>query len=405
MAGLEPLRRAAQSTNAVNRSSTCSKVEGKRLNCARSGMQPAELFFEKLRRLAVEDPREARKTFLLLFDSGGTPLEQFLGHVSSPADGRLRHLVATSLRNKRDKERLAPYLIAWHEIETDEFTKRAIAVALDGVKTASVAETALAEEVARLTTAIGRETAQHERLNRELEIAREVQEHLFPQRLPPAPGLDYCGQCWPAREVGGDYYDFLELPGNRLGIAIGDVSGKGVGAALMMASLEASLRALASVVDDPAELMERVNRLVYQASSASRYATLFYAQYDSASRRLSYVNAGHNPPVVLRNCDGSCQVLRLETGGPVIGLLPHRYQRGIFSHEAGDLVVLFTDGVSESMNVRFEEWGEDRLIELAKMCHALPATEVMRQILAAAESFAAGASQHDDMTLVVLCVA
>ena len=89
----------------------------------------------------------------------------------------------------------------------------------------------------------------------------------------------------------------------------------------------------------------------------------------------------------------------------MIGLVPHRYQRGIFSHEAGDLVVLFTDGVSESMNVRWEEWGEDRLIELAKMCHALPATEVMRQILAAAEAFAAGASQHDDMTLVVLRVA
>lgn len=90
-------------------------------------------------------------------------------------------------------------------------------------------------------------------MNRELEIAREVQEHLFPQRLPLAPGLDYCGQCWPAREVGGDYYDFLELPDDKLGIAIGDVSGKGVGAALMMACLEASLRALASVVPDPAE--------------------------------------------------------------------------------------------------------------------------------------------------------
>ena len=164
--------------------------------------------------------------------------------------------------------------------------------------------------------------AQRERLNRELEIAREVQEHLFPQRLPPVPGLDYCGHCRPAREVGGDYYDFLELPDGRLGIAIGDVSGKGVGAALMMASLEASLRALAPVVDDPAELMERVNSLVFQASAANRFATLFYAQYDPATRRMSYVNAGHNPPLVLRNCAGSCQVLRLETGGPVIGLLP-----------------------------------------------------------------------------------
>ena len=368
-------------------------------------MQPAEVLHERLRRLAVEDPREARKVFLRVFDSGASALEGFLGQISSPEDGRLRHVVASALRNNRDKERLAPYLIAWHEIETDEFAKRAIAAALDGVKTESAAQTALAHEVARLTTAIGREMAQRERLNRELEIAREVQEHLFPQRLPPVPGLDYWGQCRPAREVGGDYYDFLELPGGKLGIAIGDVSGKGMGAALMMASVEASLRALAPVVDDPAELMERVNSLVYGASAANRFVTLFYAQYDPASRRLSYVNAGHNPPVVLRNCGGSCQMFRLETGGPVVGILPHRYQRGTFSHEAGDLLVLFTDGVSESMNIRYEEWSEERLIEFAQTCHGLPALESVRRILAAAQAFAAGASQHDDMTLVVLRIA
>src|SRR5579862_5535157 len=296
MAGWDALRSGARSTNAANRSSTCSKAEERHSSCAPNVMQPAELPYERLRRLAVEDPREARTVFLQIFDSGGSALEQFLGRVSSASDGRLRHLVASALRNNRDKERLAPYLIAWHEIETDEFSKRAIASALDGVKTQSSAQTALAQEVARLTTAMGRETAQRERLNRELEIAREVQEHLFPQRLPAVPGLDYFGHCRPAREVGGDYYDFLELPDNRLGIAIGDVSGKGVGAALMMASLEASIRALAAVVEDPAELMERVNSLVFQASAANRYATLFYAQYYPVSRRLSYVNAGHNPP-------------------------------------------------------------------------------------------------------------
>jgi len=365
-------------------------------------LPPAQLFHERLRHLAIEDPREARKLFLHLFDSGGSALDQFLEQISSPADGRLRHVVASALRNSRDKERLAPYLIVWHEIETDEFARRAISAALNGVTTESAAQTALAQEVARLTTAIGRESAQRERLNRELEIAREVQEYLFPQQLPTVPGLDYCGQCRPAREVGGDYYDFLELPEGKFGVAVGDVSGKGVGAALMMASLEASLRALASVVDDPAELMDRVNSLVCQASAANRYATLFYAQYDPATRRLSYVNAGHNPPIVLRNCAGSCQVLRLETGGPVIGLLPHRYQRGLFSHEVGDLVVLFTDGVSESMNARSEEWGEDRLIEYVKTSHGLPASEAVRRILTAAAAFAAGAAQHDDMTLVVL---
>ena len=137
----------------------------------------------------------------------------------------------------------------------------------------------------------------------------------------------------------------------------------------------------------------------------TRRLPLFYAQYDPASRRLCYVNAGHNPPVVLRNCGGSSQVLRLETGGPVIGLLRHRYERGVFCHEPGDSVVLFTDGVSESMNGRYEEWGEERLIEFAKTCHGLPVLEGMRRILAAAQAFAAGASQHDDMTLVVFRVA
>src|SRR5215471_18389 len=402
MAALEPLRSAAQSTNAANRSSICSKAAGRHLNCARSGMQPVELLREKLRRLAVEDPREARKAFLLLFDSGSSALEQFLGQISSPADGRLRHVVASALRNNRDKERLAPYLIAWHEIETDEFAKRAMAAALDGVQTESAAQTALAQEVARLTTAIGREMAQRERLNRELEIAREVQEHLFPQRLPSVPGLDYCGRCRPAREVGGDYYDFLELPEGRLGIAIGDVSGKGIGAALMMASLEASLRGQASVGHDLAELMKRVNSLVYVASSANHYATAFYAEYDPRSCQLSYLNAGHNPPAILRKSAAVCQVFRLETGGPVIGLIQQCYQQESFPLESGDLVMLFTDGVSEAMNARNEEWGEDRLFELAKSCYGLPAVEVMTRILTAAQAFAAGAAQYDDMTLVVL---
>jgi sigma-B regulation protein RsbU (phosphoserine phosphatase) len=365
-------------------------------------MQPPEILYERLRRLAVEDPREARAVFLQLLDSGGPPLDQFLGSISAPPNGRLRQLVANALRSHRDKERLAPHLIVWHEIETDEFTRRAITAALNGLEARSSTQTTLALEVARLTTAIGRETAQRERLNRELEIAREVQEHLFPQRLPSVPGLDYCGHCRPAREVGGDYYDFLPLPESRLGIAIGDVSGKGIGAALMMAALEASLRALASVTADLAKLMTRINSLVYEASAASRYATLFYAEYDPRTHQLSYVNAGHNPPVVLRNSKEQCQVFRLETGGTVIGLLPETYQQGSFLLEPGDVIVLFTDGVSESMNARDEEWGEHRLIEFAKTCHQLPASEVMTRILAAAEQFASGASQHDDMTLVVL---
>src|SRR5579885_2015753 len=147
MAASESSKSAVPLMNAANRSSICWKAAEKRSNCARNAMQPAEVYEERLRRLAVEDPREARKVFLRIFDSGGSALERFLGQISSPSDGRLRHLVASSLRNTRDKERLAPYLIAWHESETDEFAKRAIAAALDGVKTESSAQTALAQEV------------------------------------------------------------------------------------------------------------------------------------------------------------------------------------------------------------------------------------------------------------------
>ncbi len=270
-----------------------------------------------------------------------------------------------------------------------------------------VAQTGLALEVARLTTAIGSEIAQRERVNRELEIAREVQEHLFPQHCPQIPGLDYGGFCRPARTVGGDYYDFLELPDEKFGIAIGDVSGKGIGAALMMASLEASLRGQASVVRDLAELVRRVNALVFGASSISRYATFFYAEYDLRTHELSYVNAGHNPPAILRrDAEGkSFQVHRLETGGPVVGLLRDcRYEQGSFHLEPGDSLLLFTDGISESMNNQDEEWGEERLIHFAKTCVDIPAADAMNRIMSAACDFAAGAPQHDDMTIVVLRV-
>src|SRR6201996_2903857 len=160
MAGLESLRSLELSTNAVNRSSSCSKEEGGRSNYGRSAMRPPEILYEELRHLVVEDPREARRVFLQLLDSGGPVLDDFLGRLSSPADGRLRQLVANALRSHRDLERLAAHLIAWQESETDEFTHRAIARALDGLDPRSAGQTALALEVARLTTAIGREMAQ-----------------------------------------------------------------------------------------------------------------------------------------------------------------------------------------------------------------------------------------------------
>jgi phosphoserine phosphatase RsbU/P len=265
------------------------------------------------------------------------------------------------------------------------------------------AQTGLALENANLLQTVADEVAKRERLNREVEIAREVQERLFPQKLPVIAGLDYAGHCRPALGVGGDYYDFLALPHGNLGIAIGDVSGKGIGAALMMASLQASLRSEATrAPENLAAAVANVNRLVYEASSANRYATFFYGQYDPAQGKFDFVNAGHNSPILLHRGDGG-KVTRLEPGGTVVGLLENaEYQQGSVPISPDDVLVAYTDGISEAMNPEDEEWGEDRLLEALRGCHGKTAQEILKTIFDAATQFAGAAPQHDDMTLVVL---
>src|SRR6516225_7865866 len=265
------------------------------------------------------------------------------------------------------------------------------------------AQTGLALANAQLTTAIAEEVARREKMNRELEIAREVQERLFPQRLPGIAGLDYYGKCRTALGVGGDYYDFLALPDGKLGVALGDVSGKGIAAALTMASLEASLRAEAArAVGDLGQMIGRVNQLIYDASAEDRYATLFYAEYDPARRLLTYVNAGHNAPILLR--EGCTCLERLDkAGGPVIGLIPEcTYEHAVVALNPGDMLVIYTDGISEAMNPELHEWGEERLIAATKESTGLGSVEVVAQIMQAAAAHAAGAPQSDDMTLVVV---
>ncbi|MEQ1765698.1 MAG: GAF domain-containing SpoIIE family protein phosphatase, partial [Pyrinomonadaceae bacterium] len=268
------------------------------------------------------------------------------------------------------------------------------------------AQTGLALENSRLTETIASEAAQKERLNREVEIAREVQERLFPQEFPNVDGLEYYGHCRPALGVGGDYYDFLELADGKFGFAIGDVSGKGIGAALMMASLQASLRGQAiHSGDDLSSLMSNVNRLVYEASTTNRYATFFYAQYEASTRTLTYVNAGHNPPYLLRL--GQDEPILLTEGGPVVGMLPPMlitYTQGEIELQQGDLLVGFTDGISEAMNPKEEEWGEDALLDKLKTILDRTPTEIHDECVDAADRFADGAKQHDDMTMIVVRV-
>ena len=269
------------------------------------------------------------------------------------------------------------------------------------VLSAVAAQTGLALENSRLTTEIAAEVALRERAQRELEIAREVQERLFPQDYPPLPGLEYAGACRPALGVGGDYYDFIKFSDSELGIAIGDVSGKGIPAALLMATLRAYLRGQTIRRDsDLGAMMANLNRLVYESSAPNRYATFFYAQYETTTRVLQYVNAGHNPPMIVRT---SGDVIRLDVGGPVIGLIEGcAYEQGQATLEPGDVLVAYTDGVSEAMNVDHEEWGEDQLAAITLRARSVSCQELIVRIMQAADGFVAGAPQHDDMTIVVV---
>ncbi len=261
-------------------------------------------------------------------------------------------------------------------------------------------QTALALDNSRLVAQVAREVASRERMTREIEIAREVQFTLLPQKPPRVEGLDLAGHCRPAAGIGGDYYDFIPLDGERaIGIAIGDIAGKGIPAALLMAGLQAALRGQSLVGSrDLARIMVNINKLIFESSPGNRYATFFYGEYRSG--RLAYVNAGHNAPLLLR-ADG--RMVRLEEGGPVIGLMEAaNFVEGSVDIAAGDLLLGFTDGISEAMNPADEEWGEGRLFEITRRYRSTSSADLVGRIMVEADLFAAGARQHDDMTLIVV---
>jgi sigma-B regulation protein RsbU (phosphoserine phosphatase) len=236
-----------------------------------------------------------------------------------------------------------------------------------------------------------------------VEIARDVQGQLFPKVFPPLPSLRYCGSCRPARVVGGDYYDFIALGRSRLGIALGDIAGKGISAALLMTSLHAMLRSHALLgSDDLARLVTDINKLLYESTDAARYATFFYGVYDAESRRLSYVNAGHIPPIVVRHEDPAGTFHRLCEGGPVIGLLPEpAYTPGSALLQPGDVLVVVSDGVSEAEDRDGEMFGEERVAQLAAEHAHDSETEIHDRIVEEVTRFRDGTPQGDDMTLVV----
>jgi serine phosphatase RsbU (regulator of sigma subunit)/predicted enzyme related to lactoylglutathione lyase len=237
------------------------------------------------------------------------------------------------------------------------------------------------------------------RAAQELEIAKQVQMRLFPQRQAIIAGLDYAGVCVQARLVGGDYYDFLDLGEGRLGFVIADISGKGMAAALLMANLQANMRSqIVTAIENPGQFLASVNRLLFENTALSSYATLFFAIYDNANCRVLYANCGHLPGLILR-AHGTIE--RLEATSTVVGLFESwscAMQESCLG--PGDLLALYTDGLTESPNATGEEFGEERLVDALRRHHALAASGMAQAVVQDVEHFSV-TEQFDDITLII----
>ncbi|HSL22561.1 MAG TPA: SpoIIE family protein phosphatase [Vicinamibacterales bacterium] len=259
------------------------------------------------------------------------------------------------------------------------------------------------DEVSRAIEAQRRAAAEKREAERsaahELEIATQVQARLFPQRRPASRALEYTGACVQTRRVGGDYYDFLDLGRERLGLVIGDIMGKGMPAALLMANLQANLRSLCAIaIEEPERLLRSVNRLFRENTGENAFTTLFYSEFDDRTRRLRYANCGHLPGLLLR-ADGG--VDRLDSTAPVLGVFSDwtcsTGERQLFP---GDLFVIYTDGVTEAFDACDEEFGEQRLIDALQAHRGLSPSDLVTAIFDEVRRFSPH-EQRDDFTLIV----
>jgi len=236
-------------------------------------------------------------------------------------------------------------------------------------------------------------------LEKELELSQKVQKALLPQTVPDLPGLELAAYSQPARIVGGDYFDFFEFKDGSLGFVVADVMGKGLAASMLMASLQASLRILVTQEKDPCEVITRLNRLFLHNIHLIKFVTLFLARYDSKSRTLNYCNAGHNPPVLISDM----QHTWLDSTCPAIGLVEDLKSRSVqITLAPGDLLVLYTDGVTEANDSSEQEFGNDRLIDSVKKSPQLTAREAIASLRRAVQEFTNGEALRDDTTIVAL---
>ncbi len=247
-----------------------------------------------------------------------------------------------------------------------------------------------------------REALDKERMEEELRFARGIQRELLPRSMPPMKGLDIAAVNVPSREIGGDSYDVLQLDEARVGFAIADVSGKGAGAALLMANLQASLRALAGTGLPIRELVFRINNLIHRNTALDKFITFFYGVLDTEARTFVFCNAGHNPPV--RMSAGGDPTL-LEKGGVILGMMANvSYETGEVSLDPGDRLLFYTDGVSEAVNEKGEEFGTDRIMDVLRSERKGPASGLITAMMDAVVRFRGKAEQNDDLTLMAVNV-
>lgn len=238
------------------------------------------------------------------------------------------------------------------------------------------------------------------RLADELAVASEIQLRLHPASPPPIDGYDLTGVSFPCYEVGGDYYDFIAKRDGRFVIALGDVSGKGTGAALLMSSVHAAVRAQATTRLSASEVVREINQYIYDNTPANRYVTLFYSELDAHAHELIYINAGHNSPILVR---ANGEVICLDIGGFPVGITPDGdYCEGRVRFEPGDVLVIYSDGATESRNEEGEEFGESRLIEIIKKNQRRTVAGIRDQIDEALTQFVGKAKANDDLTLVIV---
>lgn len=244
------------------------------------------------------------------------------------------------------------------------------------------------------------ETLEKQRLEEELSIARDIQKKLLPDAPPSVPGYDFAGMNDSTHQVGGDYYDFIPIDGEHIAIAIGDVSGKGVPASLLMANVQASLHALIHADWPLADIVSRINNIIYANTSMDKFITFFIGVIELTTGKFTYVNAGHNPPM-LRRRNGDIE--ELHTGGLILGMMPDApFQQATLDLFPGDELILFTDGVSEAMNEEDEEFTEERIAAILRESKAESAQALLDEIKTAVKKFTRNMPQSDDITMLAM---